>query len=46
MKRKKNEIRSKFDSFYNDNYVVVSINDVNATIKNINSGKIMIVHKK
>lgn len=40
-----NEIRSKFDSFYNDNYVVVSINDVNATIKNINSGKIMIVHK-
>lgn len=40
-----NEIRSKLDPLYIDNYIVTSINGVNVTIKNLNNNKCQIVHK-
>lgn len=40
-----NEIRSKFDPLYKDNYVVKEIIGQNVRIENVNNGKSTLVHK-
>lgn len=39
------EIRSKLDPLYNDKYLVIKVEGVNVTIKNLQNNKTQIVHK-